>query len=348
MQTLLRIVSALSAAMLISIAAPVFAESAPVYDADTMQDGADQDQGPASQAQAQEVAPGASVSSNNNQDEGFVPAQQMRDSSPSSASMGTEQRLKRIEQKLNALQPTDVNNRIESLQNEVQTLRGQVEDLTHQLQQAQSQQKSMYDDLDKRLSKSGNQVAPTNVADNNKANDQTTGVPIVSEDNVLSKIKAKAAKEKADADAALAAKGADADAKPKPQPNVAEEQQIYQTAYNLIKAKKYKEATTTLQNMLQKYPSGQFASNAHYWLGELYGLMGNNGQALSEFDAVVKIFPDSPRVSDAQLKVGLIFASQSKWQEAKNAFKKVINRYPGTASARLASEQLKQIKDAGH
>ena len=132
------------------------------------------------------------------------------------------------------------------------------------------------------------------------------------------------------------------------QPNVAEEQQIYQTAYDLIKAKKYNEAVKTLQGMLQKYPSGQFASNAHYWLGELYGLMGKNDQALTEFSSVVQNYPQSPRVSDAQLKVGLIYATQMKWPDAKSAFKKVINHYPGTTSSRLAAEQLKQIKQAGH
>ena len=132
------------------------------------------------------------------------------------------------------------------------------------------------------------------------------------------------------------------------QPNVAEEQQIYQTAYSLIKAKKYNDAVDALQKMLKKYPSGQFASNAHYWLGELYGLMGKNDQALAEFGTVVKTYPDSPRVSDAQLKLGLIYASQTKWSDAKTAFKRVINHYPGTASSRLASEQLKQIKQAGH
>jgi tol-pal system protein YbgF len=100
--------------------------------------------------------------------------------------------------------------------------------------------------------------------------------------------------------------------------------------------------------MLKKYPSGQFASNAHYWLGELYGLMGKNDNALSEFDTVLNTYPDSPRISDAQLKVGLIYASQSNWSGAKSAFKKVINRYPGTASARLAAEHLKQIKQAGN
>ena len=98
---------------------------------------------------------------------------------------------------------------------------------------------------------------------------------------------------------------ADADSAPKTvaQPNVAEEQQIYQTAYDLIKAKKYNEAINALQKMLQKYPSGQFAANAHYWLGELFGLLGKNDQSASEFSSVVKNYPDSPKVSDAQLSL---------------------------------------------
>jgi tol-pal system protein YbgF len=132
------------------------------------------------------------------------------------------------------------------------------------------------------------------------------------------------------------------------QPNVAEEQQIYQTAYDLIKAKKYNEAVVALKKMLQKYPSGQFAANAHYWLGELYGLLNKNDLSAEEFSIVVRDYPDSPKISDAQLKVGLIYAGQFKWSDAKGAFKKVINRYPGTASAHLAAEQLKQIKLAGH
>jgi len=44
----------------------------------------------------------------------------------------------------------------------------------------------------------------------------------------------------------------------------------------------------------------------------------------------------------------LIYASQLKWPDAKTALKKVVSRYPGSPSARLASEQLKQIKQAGH
>jgi tol-pal system protein YbgF len=225
------------------------------------------------------------------------------------------------------MQSNTSSQKVSAMQDQIQTLRGQVEQLTHDLQQVQAQQKSQYTDLDKRLT-------------------QQAAAPKVSKP--VKPVAAGIADDSGDTLAAAPAPMPVKAATPATQPDVAEEQQIYQTAYNLIKAKKYDEAVTALQGMLQKYPSGQFASNAHYWLGELYGLMGKNDQALSEFGTVVKNYPDSPRLSDAQLKLGLIYAAESKWPDAKTAFKKVVNRYPGSAPARLASEQLKQIKQAGH
>ncbi|RDI41817.1 tol-pal system protein YbgF [Aquicella lusitana] len=348
MQTFSRVIKYVGTAILISIAVPVFAESAPVYDADTMQQqfeniGADQ---------GQDYPPAPE------QESAFVPAQQLpAQQAPASvsspvivgSSANPEQRIARLEQRLDNLQSNNAGSRVESLQAEVQSLRGQVEQLTHQLQQLQSQQKSMFSDLDKRLAQQNVIASKTIVAPaapdtkTSNANDEDSApapVTVKQSRKSLSVTPSKASAVPPETTAAKSTAGE--------QPNVAEEQQIYQTAYNLIKAKKYNDAISTLQKMLQKYPSGQFASNAHYWLGELYGLMSKNDQALSEFSLVVKTYPDSPRVSDAQLKVGLIYASQSKWSEAKSAFKKVINRYPGTASSRLASEQLKQIKQAGH
>jgi tol-pal system protein YbgF len=237
-------------------------------------------------------------------------------------------RVSRLEQQVQNLEANGSSAKVEALQNEVQMLRGQVEDLNHQLQQMQNQQKSMYTDLDKRMS------APT----------VTTSVPTPPASAVANE-KPKSIWGKPKTTTAVVTTTA---TKTIPEPNVAEEQQIYQTAYDFIKAKKYNEAITALQGMLKKYPAGQFAANAHYWLGELYGLLNKNEQSATEFSTVVKNYTDSPKVSDAQLKLGLIFAAQFKWIDAKSAFKKVINRYPGTATARLASEQLRQIKLAGH
>jgi tol-pal system protein YbgF len=236
------------------------------------------------------------------------------------------------------LQRDNSSSKIDTLQREVASLRGQVEELTHQLEIAQKAQRAMYSDLDKRV---GSEKKPAVEAQPEVAKNEPSAAPlgeaIAAKANSAKTVPASAQPSSASAPKIVARA-----------PNSAEEQQIYQTAYDLIKSKKYTEAVSALQKMLQRYPEGQSAANAHYWLGELYGLLNKNEQSASEFALVVKNYPDSPKVSDAELKLGFMYLAQFKWDEAKATFKSVTAHYPGTASARSAAEQLKQIKKAGH
>jgi tol-pal system protein YbgF len=308
--------------MLSSITTFAFADdAAPVYDADNMPSQFDGQPSSSSSAVAT-PAPAAPLAT---QEQSYFP----------SPTLTMEQRIGRVEQQLTNIQHATGSAKTEELQSEVQSLRGQVEQLNHQIQQLQNHTRTMYSDLEKRMKKTHDTTLATNndplPADNVDTN--TTKKP----DTIAKATSKEESKEKT-----IAA------ADSQTQPNVAEEQQTYQTAYDLIKAKKYNEAISALQKMLQKYPSGQFAANAHYWLGELYGLTGKNEESSKEFRTIVSNFPDSPKVADAQLKLGMIYASDLKWRDAKTQFKKVVSRYPGTASAHLASEQLKQLKQAGH
>jgi tol-pal system protein YbgF len=262
-----------------------------------------------------------------------------------------EQRLDRIEQQFATEKQSEMANRLNSMQGEVQALRGQVEELTHQLQEMHNQQQAQHFEADKIPNRDLTEqtVSPLpRVGDDEAVN--TTRSKSLAKTNPPSEKPIGSNASNAEHRATKLAKKASAPEKvaAAEQPNVAEEQAVYQTAYNLIKVKKYNEAIGTLQKMLVKYPSGQFAANAHYWLGELYSLTSENEKAASEFNLVVKQYPNNPRVADAELKLGLIDASQLKWPAAKASFKKVISKYPGTTSARLAMEQLKQLKQAGH
>lgn len=337
---LLILVSAIS----MGIAVPAFAEdAAPVYDADNYPPSFDEQQ-PADSNNSNASAPAA--------------MQQSHYSVPQPLTL--DQRISRMEQQINNMQSKDLSSKLNTLQTDLQDLRGQVEQLSHQLQQQKHADKSdssndiqalhtQMDHLSDQLQQVQQQIA-SDTKSNDKSDVKSDAKPKLVEAPAVSKSsKSKLAaasntvssKKKNDTVATASTKNTS-------QPNVEEEQQIYQTAYDLIKAKKYNEAIAALQKMLQKYPSGQFAANAHYWLGELYGLLNNNDQSALEFGTVVKDYPDSPKVADAQLKLGIIYAAQFKWPDAKFALKQVINHYPGTASARLASEQLKQIKQAGH
>jgi tol-pal system protein YbgF len=313
-------------AVCLSLAAPAFAESAPVFDADAVQD-----DGVGEQAYL--PPPPAPPAPDQESGSTFVPMQ---------AQPQPEQQQ---------VVSNDAA-RVDTLQSEIQSLRGQVEQLTHQLDQVKNQQKTapaqkVADEVKSAATEEA--PAPKSLSARNNAASVNDGIQADNADgDDLSVATPPKLETPAKPVLIKTSKKQTISSETKAQPNVAEEQQIYQTAYNLIKARRYNDAVSALQGMLRKYPSGQFASNAHYWLGELYGLMGKNDQALNEFTVVVDNYPESPRVSDAQLKVGLLLASQLKWPEAKSALKKVINHYPGSASARLAAEQLKQIKIAGH
>jgi len=254
-----------------------------------------------------------------------------------------DQRIARLEQQLeNGKQSSEANNRINSMQGEIQALRGQVEELTHQLQELRNQQKNMRTEVDKPVSKD---LAEQTMSPVPRESDEDS----TNSTNPQKPLHTKAAVKTKPVVAEVAAKKVVEKTSPvPPQPNIAEEQAAYQTAYNLIKMKKYSEAIGSLQKMLAKYPNGQFAANAHYWLGDLYSLTGENEHAATEFSSVIEYYPNNPRVADAELKLGLINATLLKWPAAKASFKKVVSKYPGTTSARLAMEQLKLLKQAGH
>lgn len=360
-KTMKHVLHAFCLLSLLSVISPkiVFAEPAPVYDADALEQPYDNHSG---EQVTQDLPPPPNQSGN--ESAAFIPIQSEVQPSYQSSGRGghgLERRIRRIEQQISNMQGSDWSAQLESLQNQIQSLRAELEELTKAMHETQNQQKTMYVDFDNRL----NQVASIATAAAKNKNTATNVAGATDNSSAAVSKANKNGKALANADASAAPstnKAAGSDSKvaanastntdnaasPTKQPDVAEEQEIYQNAYNMIKNKKYNDAVNILQNMLQKYPSGQFASNAHYWLGELYGLLGKNDKALGEFDQVVRNFSDSPRVSDAMFKVGLIFAAQSRWNEAKKIFKRIVTQYPGTASSRLANEQLKQIKEAGH
>ncbi|HSW92906.1 MAG TPA: tol-pal system protein YbgF [Gammaproteobacteria bacterium] len=332
--------------MLSGMAITAFADNAPVYDVDNYPPQFD------GQSDAGTPAPGAVPASSS------VPSDSQGAVQTLPPSSSLDQRVNRMEQQMKNLQHSDSSSRMNTLQNEVQSLRGQVEELTHQLQQMQTQQRSMYSDLDKRIGKQ----SATPPADNTSTTPAKTPPKKTSSTKkakaVLTTDSIPAADEPAAEDKPVtpAKQETPAVATPvtatasKPESAAAQqaELQMYQSAYDLIKDSKFDQAIGVLQAMLKKYPSGQSAANAHYWLGELYGLQKKREEAAVEFSTVVTNYPESPKVSDAELKLGMIYAAQFKWPEARATFKKVITRYPGTTSARLAAQQLKEIKSGGH
>lgn len=126
------------------------------------------------------------------------------------------------------------------------------------------------------------------------------------------------------------------------------EHAVYESAYALVQNKQYQQATQAMQAYLKKYPSGQYTVNAHYWLGELYAISGDQKKALNEFNTVVSQYPQSNKAPDAMLKLGMIAYGENQYAQAKVWFSQINSKYANSSAARVASQELLQLQQAGY
>jgi tol-pal system protein YbgF len=228
------------------------------------------------------------------------------------------QRLERLERMVQNQNVSDLLLQVQRLQREVQQLRGEQELQNHALEALKRQQRELYLDLDRRI---------------------TAAEP--------------AAPPPAAAEVAAAAPPPPATVKaaappPSITPDSTKEQPAYQAAFNLLKQGSYPESIGAFRAFLQAYPSGDYADNAQYWLGEASYVTREFDTALNEFNKVLEDHPDSGKVPGAMLKIGYIYYEQRQWDNAKKILERLFKQHPRTTEARLAEQRLQRLRQEGH
>ncbi len=205
----------------------------------------------------------------------------------------------------------DMYYQVQMLQEEVRELRGLVEEQAHEIRQLKQRQMDDYRDLDRRLSaliKEGGAPASgaalPESADNGRPEPAARPVP--------------APREASDSDA---------------------ERQSYAAAYDLLKDRKVEQATTAFRNHLKNFPDGQYAANAHYWLGEIHLLQNELESARQSFATVVNQFPAHRKAADAMFKLGKVLHLQGEDDRARQMLQKAVDA--GGTAAELARAYLR-------
>jgi len=116
----------------------------------------------------------------------------------------------------------------------------------------------------------------------------------------------------------------------------------YNTALSNYKVKQYEAAISGFKELLTVAPTSSLADNAQYWIGECYDALGNYDQALTALGKVFD-YPKSNKLSDAHVKIGLIYIKMGRNDPAKEELKAVIDNYPGTNAASIAASKLKSL-----
>jgi len=270
-------------------------------------------------AVAADPAPVADLSRSSNQ--GITPQTAVRSGSVS-------ERLAALERVVEARAAAQLamQQQLDTLLTEVSELRGSTEEHSYKLEQILQQQRDIYQEIDRRLG--GGAAGATSTQTTVPSSQPTTIVPAGNPAAVVA------------ADEAAAAESA-ASTPQVPASSPLNEAQAYEQAINyVVKDRNYAAAIPAFEAFIQNYPSSEYTSTSHYWLGQLYYQKNEFAKAKTHYERVVKQFPNSSKVPDALLKLGLVADKQNDAAAAKKYYNQLVKSFPKSKAAATAKAKL--------
>jgi len=217
-----------------------------------------------------------------------------------------------LEQRLNEQksQSVDLLSQIDRLNTEISKLRGQLEVNSHEIELAQQRQRDLYADLDGRLRK----LESGAVASSKPAESAPTPAPTTA--NVAAPVAAA------------------------PVADSAAELKTYESALDLSKAGKHKDAIDAFEKFLDAYPSSKYAAPAQYWIGYSHFSQKNYKAAIASQQKLIKLYPDNHKVPDAMYNIANSQIQLSDIDSAKQTLREIVAKYPLSDAAPLAKKRL--------
>lgn len=217
---------------------------------------------------------------------------------------------------------SDLLNQLNQVRSELAQQRELVEQLQNQIEQLKQSSRDQYLDLDGRLNRleGGTPATPT-------ATGSAAAAPPVAPPPART------------AEAAPAVHG-DAGALVQ----TGDERAAYDVAFDALRKGNYVDSAQLFQSFLQMYPSGVYAPNALYWLGESYYVTQNYPLAMQQFQSLIDRYPTHDKAAGAMLKLGLSEYGLGKMDAAERTLGDVVSKYPGSDVARAADDRLKAIQ----
>jgi len=212
------------------------------------------------------------------------------------------------------------------LQNEVRELRGMVEQLSYELQRVKQRQMDDYLDIDRRLSAASAGVVPS---------ESTTGI----DGQASATVTARQPLEPSEAGVAIAPTTVQtilqrqSQAATEAAANSEEIAENYAQASNLLlKQRDFNGAVLAFKQHVIDYPASPYIANAHYWLGEIYLLQGQDELARQAFTLVVEQHPTHGKALDANFKLGKIYHQLGETERARELLETAAKGAGGAAN----------------
>ncbi|MEK9606362.1 MAG: YbgF trimerization domain-containing protein [Gammaproteobacteria bacterium] len=205
---------------------------------------------------------------------------------------------------------------IEQLRQETQALRGLMEELSYQLGQMSSDQKTRYLDLDQRLGELV-RIQKEAVA----TSSTPTSTPATADS----------------ATGGVGEAGAQASVS-----NDISDQDAYNSAFQLIRERKFDEALVAMDSFIRAYPDSELVLDARFWRGQVFDVLGRDEEAIEAFKSLTLVAPDYRRILQVKVKLGKLLIKNQDVMNGRKILQEVITQAPESVEAGLASRELEK------
>ena len=118
---------------------------------------------------------------------------------------------------------------------------------------------------------------------------------------------------------------------------------LYSNGLRDITSGKYDLARSEFEDYLKFYSDTDLASNAQFYLGEIFYKQKQYTDAVAAYDKVLTNYPKSFKLGPARLRKGMALIELGQKTAGVRELRDVVKRYPGSDEDRLARTKLKEL-----
>jgi tol-pal system protein YbgF len=119
---------------------------------------------------------------------------------------------------------------------------------------------------------------------------------------------------------------------------------LYNTALRDYTSGNYPLSLQEFTDYLRYYPNTSLASNAQFYIGDIYYQQGQFEKAIQEYDKAIEQYPTGNKSAAAQLKKGFALVNMNLRPQGIQELNNLVRRFPNTPEASLAQDKLTALE----
>ncbi|MFW6148133.1 MAG: tol-pal system protein YbgF [Thermodesulfobacteriota bacterium] len=127
---------------------------------------------------------------------------------------------------------------------------------------------------------------------------------------------------------------------PAPKKKALTQTELYDRALGYHRDGRHQEAIADFRAFLKLYPNSNLADNACFWIGESQGAQGRYEEAILAYQKVITDYPDGNKVPAAMLSQGIAFENIDDKTTAELVYRKLVKNFPKSREAEIAQKKL--------